>query len=561
MKNYKTLYAYITLVVVLTFFYADPPNAAAQLDRTRYERYLKKKKTDEKDETLQDLSKSKSVVQTVLNKEALESVIDPERYLMGPGDQLLISIWGQVNESFPARVSPEGMILIPTVKEIDVRGLTLTGAKARIIGEMKKVYTAADVSVSLVSVRSFRVNVTGLTLSTGSFVVTAVDRVSDAVKMAGGIIDSNMASLRNIVVYRKPDTVLLADLIKRSNAGDLQYDPVLMDGDVIYVPPVYSWVYIHGGVQLPGKYEYVKNEPLSELVKVAGGLQFGIDSTLVEITRFQSDTGRTYQYIKTDYRQVIRHSQDSTVNIILQPNDRVLFKLIPQFQEKHNVTIRGEIRYPGVYPIVDNRTKLSDVVAMAGGFTRDVSLDNIIIYRDIKYEGRDLEYERLLQTPVMDMNDIEKAYFKAKSRQYYPTVQTDFTKLFSAGKPDPKYDVFLKDRDVIEVGRKKRTVRVVGGVIAPGIIDIVDGENFTYYIEKAGGYSTRAKKGDTRIIRPSSQSWIDASKKIPIEDGDVIFIPEKEPVDGWRIFRETVAMVGQLASITATIILIYYTVK
>lgn len=552
---------FVILFTLLAWLMGTGDTLFPQFDRSQYERYMKKKKTTSKEESAQDIDKKQSGSFSLLKKEALESVIDPDVYRLGPGDQLLISIWGQVNESFPTFVSPEGLVLIPTVKEIDVRGLTLSGAKKKIVDEMKKIYTSADVSASLVSVRSFRVNVTGATVNTGSFVVSAVDRVSDAIGLAGGIVDSNSSSLRNIIIYRKSDTTLRADLIRRSNAGDLNYDPVLMDGDVIYVPPVYAWVYIHGGVNNAGRYEYVRNESLYDLVQVAGGLKFGIDSSRVELTRFVSDTGKVYRYMNADFRVVVRNTADTTRNYILKPNDRVLFKLIPQFQLKHNVTIRGEIQYPGVYPIVDNITKLSDLIDISGGFTQDVSLDNIVIYRDIRYEGRDLEYERLQQTPVIDMNDIEKAYFKAKSRQYYPTVQTDFAKLFEGGKVNPKYDVFLKDRDVIEVGKKKKTVRVVGGVIAPGIIDITEGENYSYYIEKAGGYSPRANKGDSRIIRTSSQSWLDASTKVQIEDGDVIFVPEKEPVDGWRIFRETVAMVGQLAAITATIILIYVQVN
>ncbi len=543
------------LVICALFMISHFSPCLAQRD-TKRDMLKKINPRSEKKDELKEKT-SLSVASSLLTKDALESEINADEYKVGPGDQLLISLWGQVNESFPAVVSPEGFVLVPSVKEIDVRNLTLNETKDRIKKEMKTIYSSMDISVSLMSLRSFRVQVTGLAEMPGSFVVSPIDRVSDVVAQAGGITDSLQASLRNIQVRRKDGTVLKADLIRKIHTGDAKADPILHDGDVIFIPPKYSTIDIYGAVAIPGKYEFTHDETIHDIIELAGGLKFGADSAGIELVRFKDDTSRAYIFEKIDLRKVTARLSDKSLNLIIQPNDRLFARSIPKFQEKKNAFIRGEVRLPGTYSIMEGTTKISDIIRAAGGFMPDAAISNIVVYRDIRYEGRDSEFERLQLTQIMEMNDLEKSYFKAKSRQYYPTVQTDFEQLFDGESINPKLDIFLKDGDVIDIARKKKTVRIIGGVVSPGIIDWVKDVDYTYYVNKCKGYTTRADKSEIRVIRPGTESWIQVSRKTEINDGDILFIPEKEPIDGWKVFRETVAMVGQLAAITATIILIY----
>lgn len=494
-----------------------------------------------------------------LRKDALESVINADEYQLGPGDQLLISLWGQVNESFPVVVSPEGLILVPTVKEIDVRNLTLNAAREKIKKEMKSIYTNMDITVSLMGLRSFRVQVSGFVMNPGSYVVSPVDRVSDVIEQAGGISDSALSSQRNIQVRRINGQILRADLLKNIQTGDKLSDPLLSDGDVIFIPPVYAVFQIFGSIAKYGNYEWLPNETLLDAIDLAGGLLFLADSSNIEISRFVNDSLFTTQ--KYDLRQSVRNPKNPLVNPVIYPNDRIFVREKIKFQEKKNVIIRGEVQFPGFYSIHEGKTRLSDIIKASGGFSPDAAIKNIIVYRDIRYEGVDPEFERLRITPVTEMNDIEKSYFKSKSRQYYPTVQTDFSQLFQGNTINAKFDVYLKDGDIIDVARTKKTVRIIGGVVAPGIVDWIPGANYQYYVEKCRGYSSRANTGEIHIIRPGTASWIKVRTRTEINDGDILFIAEKEPIDGWKVFRETIAFIGQLATITATIILIYTTVN
>ncbi|MBX7150656.1 SLBB domain-containing protein [bacterium] len=489
----------------------------------------------------------------------MESIIDPDQYYVGPGDQFVISIWGQVNESFPCFVSPEGMIVIPSVKEIDVRNLTLSQAKAKMKTEITKVYVNTDVSINLLAIRTFKVNITGLTRLNQSVIVSSVDRVSEAIRQAGGFADSLKSSQRNIQLRRKDGSIVRADLIRRNNTGNVSCDPSLSNGDVIFVPPVMAWVGVYGGVHIPDVYEYVRGERISDLIELSGGLEFGADSSEVELVRFKNDTGRTTVSYVLSLKDIMHG--DTTKDMRILPDDRIFIKKQSMFHPKAVMTVMGEVIHPGTYPIIEGKTRISEVIEAAGGYTQFASIGRMQLYRDKYTEGSDKEFERLKLTPIQDMNEIEKAYFKAKTRETFPTVQTDFRKLMANGKADPNYDILVKNNDSLYVPSIKKTVTIVGGALFPGILDWEPNKNYKYYIQKAGGYKEYAKRGDVKIIKALAQRWEDADNSDIIEDGDVIFIPERDPKDGWKVFLDTLSVVGQLAAITSTIILVYFTIK
>ncbi|MBX7152896.1 SLBB domain-containing protein [bacterium] len=485
----------------------------------------------------------------------MDVAVDPQTYHMGPGDQLSVSIGGPINENFKTVVSPEGVVILPSAREVMLWGLTLSEAKVKIIEILRAMYIHANISVNLIGLRTMAIDVAGFVEHNGRVDISPVERVTQAIQKAGGFL--NDASRRNIQVRKKNGETLRVDIVKRNNTGNLEWDIALSNGDIIYVPPAYASIYVYGAVSLPGQYEFVKGERILDIVELCAGLKFGADSTQVELVRFQNDTGKVIQRFNLSLCKMIECKDDPAINMLLCPDDRIYFRFVPQFHPMANITIEGEIIYPGVYSIVENKTKLSDVLNAAGGFSNQASVNKIMIYRDKKLEGEDLEYNRLKLTQASDMTEIEQAYFKAKSRQEYLTVQTDFDQLFKNGKIDEKYDIMLRRGDVINVSPVKHTVSVIGGVVRPGILDWKIGLNYKDYINKTGGFKSSAKRSDVRIIRDFGQHWIDASNSSEIKDGDVIFIPEKKPLDAWKVFKDTMAFIGQLATVTATIILIY----
>lgn len=491
----------------------------------------------------------------------IEDVVNPKEYLVGPGDQLLISIWGQVSQSFASMISAEGILIVPSVREIDLRDLTLQEAKEKIRLEVARVYVNADISITLTAPRRFKVNVTGASVKLTSLEVTPMDRVSNVLEKTLDWTDTTLlkkASQRNIQVIRKSGEVLRADMIRRNQSGTLKTDPHVTNGDVIFVPPVYANIGVFGAVAYPGTYEFVRGERLLDMIDLCGGLTNDADSSVAEIVSFVIDTSKIYTTRVVDLAAALADPSDTVHNVLIRADDRIFFKEKANYRRKANVHVVGEVQLPGTYPIVDRETRLSEIILKAGGFTKDASLENILISRLAYYGGGpDREFERLKLTPLIEMTEIERSYFKAKTRNLNPNVQTDFVTLFSDSKIRSSFDVILQAEDYVFVGKTKQTVTVLGGVVLPGLFDLNAGAGYKFYIDKAGGFAKKAKKGDIKIIKSATKQWLDADEDVDIQDGDVIFVPEKEPVDGWRIFRETLATVGQIVGIAASVVTIY----
>ncbi len=487
----------------------------------------------------------------------VEDIVNPKEYLIGPGDQMVVSIWGQVSRSLISVVSPEGAIIIPSVAEIDVRGLSLLEAKEKIKKEVSRVYVNADISVNLMTPRTFKVNVTGASVKKSSVDVTAMDRVSWVVKQVVDSKDSLM-SQRNIRIVRKTGEILRVDMVRRNQSGTLATDPRMTNGDFVSIPARAAEFFVYGPVAYPGAYEFVPGERLLDIIELCGGLKHSIDSSHVEIVSFIRDTSRTFRLRSLDLAAAYRNLADTNFNPVVSADDRIYFKEKANFRQKANVEVMGEVNVPGVYPIMDRQTRLSEIILKAGGLTRDASLENVLISRLAKDAGTpDREFERLKLTPLVEMTEIERSYFKSKTRSLNPNVQTDFVRLFSDAKIQSTFDVTLQDEDHIFVGRTRQTVTVLGGVVLPGLFDLNAGSDYRFYVEKAGGFAKKARRGDIKIIKSATKQWLDADEDVDIQDGDVIFVPEKEPVDGWKIFRETLATLGQIVGIAASVVTIY----
>lgn len=542
---------WVVALALFTLIYFEP--CYAQSKSKKNQKTEKSEKADEEEKK----SDRNTPIEFPVKSTFLETPVDAKKYKVGPGDELMISILGQVNEFYRTPISPEGKVVIPSVSVIDVKDLLLSEAKQKIMTEIRKVYPSVDISVDLVLLRRFRIQVTGLVRKSGAVDVSGVDRVSYAVQESGG----STGSMRNIELRNPNRPTRRVDLVKKKNAGVLDTDPFLSEGDVVYVPEVYARVFVFGSVSIPDEYEFVTGERISDIIELSGGLSYGVDSLEGYIVRFKEDTGRYFQRINIHLNRVFSNPEDTVYNVRIYPDDRIFFRQKYLFHPKKNVTLEGEVLRPGDYAIEEGVTTITDVIAQAGGFTPDVAIGKIIVYRHKDIEGMDAEFERLKKISYGEMTEIERAYFKAKSRQEVPPVQTDFLKLFNNGKIDENYNVKLKHGDIISVTRSKKTVTLVGGVLHAGILDYVPGKNYKYYIDKAGGYKTIAKRRDVVIIKAFGQQWDDASENTKIEDGDVIFVPEKEPIDGWQLFKDLLAITGQIAAITSTIILVIYTVR
>ncbi|UCD13741.1 MAG: SLBB domain-containing protein [Thermoplasmatales archaeon] len=510
----------------------------------------------------------------------LEAPINPDEYIVGPGDVLTINLWSKEDALFYLTITPECKLLIPTVKDIDLNDLTLTQAKEKIKKAVMKKYINSDVSVNLVSLRTFRVTVSGLVKNPGTVVVSAADRVSEAIRLANilttpveekkeddeGIVEEKEVDIvsaregpillivteepskRHIVLTRRNGEKIPVDLQGYEVTGDKSKNPYLLEGDVIYVP-IYTKnlpsVEILGAVHKDGIYELMEGDRVMDIIKLAHGFTYNADSSNIAISRFNADHKTTNSF-KVDLSKNTLTNGGKENNVLLKPDDRVYVRYYPEYQRKHTAEIKGEIMSPGFYTIEYGKTRLSDVVRMAGGFTENASLKESFIIRRPYETLIDPEYERLVKTPVGDMTSIEKEYFKMKSRERKGRVEVDFVKLFVEG--DSTEDILLRGDDYIEITRNSKVVQVSGKVKRPGLVPYKEGERVRYYVEQAGGYSWNARTLSVRIIRNETGDWIKANGRTKVYVGDTIFVPEKPEIKWWTVFRDVVQSAYVIAS-------------
>jgi protein involved in polysaccharide export with SLBB domain len=477
-------------------------------------------------------------------KQTLEKSIDPEEYIVGTGDILSIDIWGEINVNYTLGITPEGNLLIPRVGSVEVGGKSLKEAKGIIQEAMMRSYKNVEVTITLVGLRRFKVSVVGAVRAPGIYSVFAHTRVSEVIAQTGGFLENS--SLRNIMIAHSDETTSKADVFCFWRTGERAKNPYVLGGDLIFVPAReinINTCGIYGAVKSPGEFEYSPEDSLLDLINLAYGLTMDAELLRADLIRFNPDQ-RTTQSISIDLKGLIS-GNDPQSNIALMPDDRVFVRTIPDFHEKEQVTINGEVIYPGVYDIEEDQTELSEIIARAGGFTADASLPEAEFFRG--YSIVDPEFERLKNIPVADMTRSEYEYFKLRTRERPGRVAVSFEKLFLQGQNE--YDVVLKNGDIINIPRKSMVVNISGCVVSPGLVPYKSGEDYKYYIKRAGGLSWKARKGKIQIVKGLTGERLRPSKSRKIDPGDTILVPEKPERDYWGFFKDTMIVLGNLATI------------
>jgi protein involved in polysaccharide export with SLBB domain len=222
------------------------------------------------------------------------------------------------------------------------------------------------------------------------------------------------------------------------------------------------------------------------------------------------------------------------------------------------VTIAGNAVYPGEYAIELGKTSLSEILKKSGGANRFGCLKYAYLQRQSDRDFTviyDPEYNRLKDRTITELNMLEREYLKFKERELTGKIAVNFEMLGEKGSGNA--DILLEDNDLIYIPNLVTTVEVSGAVLFPGAYKWQSGKNFEYYIEQAGGFTNRAEKGKIRLIIAESGSWLKKDKEYIIEQGDKVFVPEKEEFELWEMTKETLSIMAQLATVIIAIINIY----
>lgn len=224
-----------------------------------------------------------------LTFEPNENVAMPRNYRLGPGDAVFIDIYGASQKSIETTVAPDGMITIEGFGPINVNGLTVSQANARVRAKMGRRYSSSKIRLSIGSTHSIMINVMGEVKRPGTYTLSAFSTAFNALYAAGG--PSDLGTLRNIKVYRSNRLVSHIDVYDYLQNGRLSGNIKLADGDVIVVGAYDCLVNVTGKVKRPMYYEMTRNESLGTLLRYAAG--FSGDAYTKSVRVFRK-TGREY---------------------------------------------------------------------------------------------------------------------------------------------------------------------------------------------------------------------------------------------------------------------------
>ena len=419
-------------------------------------------------------------------------------------------------------------------------------------------FSQENISQQFSSEIMYNVSVVGAVKNPGVYMVLPTSRVSEAIKFANTLVDTinvpvhaaNNASKRNITLKRN-DSIIKLDLLRFLILGEEKSNPYLEDGDIIIVPVIKEQVHIFGAIanksdeKLLNSIELKSGDRITDIVELAMGLLPSADNQNAEIVRFIGNSSET-ETIDLSLN-LIMSDIESKENILLQNDDRIYFREIPEYHNKSFITLIGEIAYEGTYAIENNRTTLLQIITKAGGPTEDADIFNAYLQRFSKEDLRETEYQQLRKTRNEDMSHLEYRYLRNRLTEQSGVFAKNFDLLWN--NKEIEYDISLKDGDVIYFPAKAVAIKISGEVTNPGLINHDTELNYIEYIELAGGFTSKAWKRKIKIIRSNTGEWIKPDKNTKLYPGDTIFIPRKERFSYyWPYIQETIAFVTGLAT-------------
>lgn len=461
--------------------------------------------TDEQNQTVRLSTPKKNVEETLfkghkvfgrdifnnaeLTFEPAMNIATPQNYVVGPGDNVKVDIYGASQKSDVYTVSPDGDITIEGYGPINISGLTMSQANARLRATLGSRYSSSKIKMSLGQTRTITVNVMGEVKTPGTFTLSAFASVFHALYMAGGI--SEIGTLRNIKVYRGGRLMTVVDIYDYILNGKQKGNIRLADNDVIVVGPYDCMTSITGKVKRPMYYEMKKNESISSLLKYAGGYESDAYTKSIRVVRNNGTRRSVYNINEFDMSSFkVADGDEVSVDSIL---DRF----------ENMVEVKGAVFRPGMYQLGGDVTTVRGLLSQCDGVTEDAFTARGVMHR--------MNADRTLKVISLDIDGI-----------------------MNGTTPD----VPLQNEDVIFIPTKtesqtERTITIHGEVQYPGVYRYADNETLEDFVLQAGGLKETASTVKVDVARRiydskavSTDSLIAKTYSFALKEG---FVVDGEP--------------------------------
>lgn len=419
-------------------------------DSLKYE--LEEKKSEKRKIFGHDVFNNKN-----LTFESSMNLATPQNYVLGPGDEVNVDIWGASQESITESVSPDGTITIEGIGVVKLGGLSVSQAKAKLKQVIGPRYQGSHIDLTLGQTRTITISVMGEVKVPGTYTMSAFATVYNALYMAGG--PNEIGTLRNVKVYRKGKLLSNVDVYDFLLNGKLSGDVRLQDNDVITVSPYEALVNITGKVKRPMFYEMKENESAATLLRYAGGFTGDAYTKAIRVNRKAGASYSVFSIGEFDMNSFKLMDEDS-VSV-----DSTLNRY------QNMVEIRGAVFRPGMYQVGGEINSVKALVEAAAGVTEEAISQHAVMHRT--------KADRSLEMLSLDIRGILEG-----------TVP----------------DVPLRNEDVIYVASRqerneKKTVTINGEVAYPGVYRYAENETLEDLIIQAGGPTEAASLAKVDVAR------------------------------------------------------------
>ena len=430
----------------------------------------------------------------------IENVPVTADYTIGPGDELVIRAWGQIDIDYRAVVDRAGTINIPRIGVINVAGIKYQGLTDYIKTAVARNFRNFDLVVNMGQLRSMQILVVGQAKRPGNYTVSSLSTLVNAIFAAGG--PSVRGSMRSIQLKRGNQTVSEMDLYDLLVFGDKSQDRQLLPGDVIYFPPVGPLAALSGSVNNPAIFELKGDTSLDKLVQWAGGLTTIAQTRLAAIERIKDRYAREVEQFSLDSGGLKKPIRDGDVVSV--------FSITPKFENV--VSLRGNVAAPLRYPFTQGMRVRDLIPEREALITADYYVKKNMIVRS-DFRGPDqlrIDIRRSLSEINWDYAVIERLSDSDLTINLIP---------FNLGKAvidgDPSNNLLLKPGDVvtvfskgdIQVGVAKQTkyVRIEGEFNNGGLYQILPSETLRQLVTRIGGFSQNAYLFGAQFTRASTR--------------------------------------------------------
>ena len=381
----------------------------------------------------------------------------PDTYVLGPGDQVVVDIYGASQETQVLTIAADGTVTVPVYGPIYLSGLTVADAQSKLRATIGSQYQTSSMKVTVSNTRTIQVNLMGEVRAPGTYHLSSFANVFYALYRAGGV--SSLGTLRNIQVYRNGRLITVVDLYKFILEGRLAGNITLQDNDLIMVPTYECLVGVTGNVKRPMFYEMRRDETVATLINYAGGFLGDAHKSSVRLVR---QTGERYQVYNINEFDMSSFKIDDGDAISVDG-------MINRFENM--VEIKGAVFRPGQFHLGDRINSVKTLIEAADGLTEDAFTGHAVIHR--------LKEDRTLTVLPVNVQGI-----------------------MDGTTPD----IPLQNEDVVFIPTEKelrmeRTFTISGAVMSPGPYEYADNTTIEDLIVMAGGLRDEASLMRVEVSR------------------------------------------------------------